>query len=262
MSNEPRANEDQQSEIEQVRSSWDSKAKDWRSQVGDEGDWNRRLCSDPVLFELLGKVRHKSILDAGCGTGYLTDKLERMGADVVGVDLSSEMISTARQHYPDHDFRVDDCSSLSTVDDGEMDVVVSNYVLMDTPDLPAAIRAIFRVLRPKGIAVVVFSHPCFPQSSARVNADETISYDWQHSYYAESQQQDAPWKHFKTDFIWYHRPLETYWKEFQAAGFQVEAMREPRITPDRYHEAPNMQSLHTYQERPLSIAFKLVRPNR
>lgn len=249
-------------EIDQVRSSWDSKAKDWQAQVGEQGDWNRRLCSDPVLFELLGKVRHKSILDAGCGTGYLTDKLERMGADVVGVDLSPEMIRTAQQHYPDHDFRVDDCSKLSTIEDGDMDVVVSNYVLMDTPDLSAAVGSIHRVLRPGGIAVVVFSHPSFPQTSVKVNADQSISYDWQHPYFSESQQQDAPWKHFKTDFIWYHRPLETYWREFRSAGFRVEELREPRIAPERYHEAPNMQSLHTYQERPLSIAFKLVRPNR
>lgn len=249
-------------DIDEVRTSWDSKAKDWRRQVGENGDWNRRLNSDPILFELLGSVRHRSLLDAGCGTGYLTNKLDRLGADVVGVDLSPEMIRTAQHDYPDLEFRVDDCSTLASIPEGEMDAVVSNYVLMDTPDLGGAVRSIYRVLRPGGIAVVVFSHPCFPQTSARVQTGEMISYDWKHSYYEASRQQDGPWKHFKTDFIWYHRPLEEYWREFREAGFRVEDLREPRITPDQYHLAPNMQSLHTYQERPLSIAFKLCRTNR
>lgn len=249
-------------EIEQVRASWDTKARDWKSQVGDHGDWNRRLCSDPVLFELLGKVRHKSILDAGCGTGYLTQKLTSLGADAVGVDLSPKMIETARQHYTEIDFRVDDVSTLQTISDDEFDIVVSNYVLMDTPDLPAAINSIYRVLRPGGVAVVAFSHPCFPQTSASVQPDETISYHWKHSYFEQSKQIDAPWKHFQSEFIWYHRPLEDYWRQFRSSGFHVTEMREPRITPDRYHEVPNMQSLRTFQERPISVVFKLFKPRR
>ncbi len=248
--------------LNDVRKSWDSKADDWQKQVGDQGDWNRRLNSDPVLFELLGRVRNRDILDAGCGTGYLSNKLTEMGADVIGVDLSPEMIRTARHHYPDLDFRVDDCQSLSTIEDGDMDLVVSNYVLMDTPNLSEAVQAMFRALRPAGIAVVVVSHPCFPQGVADVHPDGTVSYHWKHSYYEQSQQNDPPWKHFKSDFIWFHRPVEDYWKAFRTAGFRIEELREPRITPDQYHLAPNRQVLETYQERPLSIVFKLVKPSR
>ncbi len=248
--------------LNEVRESWDSKADDWQAQVGDQGDWNRRLNSDPVLFELLGKVRNRDILDAGCGTGYLSNRLTEMGADVVGVDLSPEMIRTATHRYPELEFRVDDCQSLATIDDGEMDLVVSNYVLMDTPDLTQAVDAIYRVLRPAGVAVVVFSHPCFPQGIVNVQSDGTISYDWKGSYFEQSRQQDPPWKHFQSDFIWFHRPVEDYWKAFRSTGFRVEELREPRITPDRYHLAPNRQLLETFQQRPVSIVFKLVKPNR
>lgn len=251
----------QHPEIDSVRASWDEKARDWRQQVGNQGDWNRRLNSDPVLFEFLGNVRGRDILDAGCGTGYLSNRLDHMGADVVGVDLSSEMIRTAQHDYPHLTFRVDDCSTLSTIESGSMDAVVSNYVLMDTPDLEAAVNSIFRVLRPAGVAVFVFSHPCFPQSAANVHPNKSISYHWNHSYFSESRQQDPPWNHFKSDFVWFHRPLEEYWRVFRQAGFRVEDLREPRITPDRYHEVPNLQSLHTFQERPISIIFKLMRPH-
>lgn len=46
--------------------------------------------SDPVLWDFLGDVRGGDVLDAGCGTGYLSRKLSAAGARVVGVDLSAE----------------------------------------------------------------------------------------------------------------------------------------------------------------------------
>jgi 2-polyprenyl-3-methyl-5-hydroxy-6-metoxy-1,4-benzoquinol methylase len=66
--------------LEEVRNCWNLLADDWRVQVGHDGDSNRRLNSDPVLWELAGDVRGLSVLDAGCGTGYLSAKLRERGA--------------------------------------------------------------------------------------------------------------------------------------------------------------------------------------
>ncbi len=44
-------------EIEEARDFWNGVAEDWRIQVGDEGDSNRRLNSDPVLSAFAGDVR-------------------------------------------------------------------------------------------------------------------------------------------------------------------------------------------------------------
>ena len=66
--------------LEEARRCWNLLADDWRIQVGDEGDSNRRLNSDPVLWEFVGGVCGLAVLDAGCGTGYLSRKLrERCG---------------------------------------------------------------------------------------------------------------------------------------------------------------------------------------
>src|SRR5882762_9003646 len=65
---------------------WSSVAADWRIQVGTDGDSNRQLNSDPVLWRFAGDVRGRSVLDAGCGTGYLTRQLHDRGARVTGVD--------------------------------------------------------------------------------------------------------------------------------------------------------------------------------
>lgn len=79
--------------LEEARDCWNQLADDWLVQVGDEGDCNRRLNSDPVLWEFAGDVSGLAVLDAGCGTGYLSCKL---CARVTGVDLAERMVDGAR----------------------------------------------------------------------------------------------------------------------------------------------------------------------
>ena len=152
-------------EIEDAREFWNRVADDWQTQVGRDGDANRRLNSDPVLWSFAGDVQGLKVLDAGCGTGYLSIKLAERGALVTGIDFSERMIAIARATDPTTDFRVDSCSELSTIEDDAFDMVVANYVLMDTPDLEGTIVAFHRVLKPGGVAVLIFSHPCFRQDA-------------------------------------------------------------------------------------------------
>src|SRR3954447_5157768 len=94
---------------------WNRVADDWQIQVGTAGDRNRLLNSDPVLWAFAGEVAGLKVLDAGCGTGYLSKRLQDRGALVTGIDLSERMIAISRAQYPDMDFRVDSCSELRTV---------------------------------------------------------------------------------------------------------------------------------------------------
>lgn len=246
---------------EAVREFWDDVASDWRIQVGREGDVNRRLNSDPVLWSLLGDVAGRRILDAGCGTGYLSRKLSDRGALVTGVDLSAGMIDIARADYPDLDFRRESISELPSIEDSAFDAVVSNYVLMDLPDLDGALAALYRVLRPGGIAVLIFSHPCFPQGRrSESDGGSRATYTWDFPYFEELQCVDPPWKHFRREFIWYHRPLSGYWKAFAAAGFAVDAFEEPRVSPERMAAGPWDPALAKLSRRPYAVAFRLRRP--
>jgi len=245
-------------EIDETRDLWDRIADDWRVQVGATGDSNRILNSDPVLWTFAGNVAGLTVLDAGCGTGYLSKQLRERGALVTGIDFSERMIAIARRQYPGIEFRVDSCSGLGTVHDAQFDLVIANYVLMDTPDLEGTMRAFHRVLRAGGLAVVVFCHPCFPQGRATVASNgEEINYRWSSSYFDRTKCVDPPWAHFTSEFIWFHRPLSDYWKAFKASGFAVLDFDEPRITEDRYHLAPNARKLNNSKMRPNSVAFKL-----
>jgi SAM-dependent methyltransferase len=245
-------------EIHQTRSLWNRVADDWCKQVGDDGDRNRILNSDPVLWDFAGDISGLAVLDAGCGTGYLTRKLSERGACVIGVDFSEKMIEIARAKAPQLDFRVDSCSALSSVQDGSVDLVISDYVLMDTPDLDETVHAFYRVLNGTGIAIIVFSHPCFPADFASDTPDgKGVQCRWEFPYFSQRKIVAPPWGHFTSDFIWYHRPLSDYWKAFRTAGFDVLEIEEPRLTSDRQHLALNEGELQKSTSRPYSVAFKL-----
>ena len=90
--------------FEETRNLWNRVADGWQIQVGDDGDRNRILNSDPVLWQFAGNVGGLVVLDAGCGTGYLSKKLHDQGARVIGVDFSERMIEIARTKHAGLEF--------------------------------------------------------------------------------------------------------------------------------------------------------------
>lgn len=241
---------------------WNAKAEDWHIQVGHEGDLNRRLNSDPVLWSLLGDVGGLTVLDAGCGTGYLSRKLAGKGADVVAVDAAEQMIAIARRETSadlNISYRVDSCATLATIEDGGIDRIVSNYVLMDILDLDGTIGAFHRVLKLGGAAVIVFTHPCFPFSQSEDDEPPgRMTFRWEEPYFDNRTNDEPPWAHFTTGFVWHHRPLRHYWRVFRNAGFSVDEFDEPGPrTP--YPEGIDPDQLRQIQMCPVSVAFRLLK---
>lgn len=92
------------------------------------------------------------VLDVGCGDGA---HLEALADDIdqgIGVDLSHEMIATARQHagHPDLCFRVDDAETLSTVPAGSVNKVICVGVLEHVLRPGRVLTQVARVLKPGG----------------------------------------------------------------------------------------------------------------
>jgi len=118
------------------------------------------------VVDLLDPSPGERILDLGCGTGHLTDRIADAGASVVGLDQSEEMVETARETH-DHRFvradardfdRADlgvdadePCGAEDSFDAAEpFDAVFSNAALHWIDDQDAVLESVADVLRPDG----------------------------------------------------------------------------------------------------------------
>lgn len=103
------------------------------------------------LVELLDPKAGEHILDLGCGTGQLAQKIAERGADVVGLDASPEMIGQARQNFPAISFVLQDATAMTFTE--EFDAIFSNAALHWVLDARAAAGGIARALRKGGRVV-------------------------------------------------------------------------------------------------------------
>ena len=106
----------------------------------------------------LGPIRQgEDVLDLGCGAGFdafVAALLVGRKGRVTGVDLSTEMLAVAdagriEVGFPQIDFRETAVEALP-FPDASFDVALSNGVLNLIPDKLAALREIFRILKPGG----------------------------------------------------------------------------------------------------------------
>jgi trans-aconitate methyltransferase len=127
------------------------------SMAAETTSWNSELYQSSHAFvwqfgrDLLNKLAPKPgerILDVGCGTGQLTADIANSGAEVVGLDLSAEMIAAASANFPQLRFEIADIAAARY--NSEFDAVFSNAALHWVRDQDAAISAIARALKPGG----------------------------------------------------------------------------------------------------------------
>lgn len=100
------------------------------------------------LIDLLAPKQGERILDLGCGTGHLTGRIAALGAEVIGIDASAEMIHQARKNYPDLQFEVRDGRDFEFKE--PFDAVFSNAALHWIKEPERVIACIARALKPGG----------------------------------------------------------------------------------------------------------------
>jgi ubiquinone/menaquinone biosynthesis C-methylase UbiE len=99
-------------------------------------------------------IEGKDVLDIACGEGYGSHMMSTIAANVVGVDISPEVIAHARNRYGDKvTFSVGSCTDIP-LSNASFDVVVSFETLEHLAGHEQMLKEVKRVLRPGGVLIL------------------------------------------------------------------------------------------------------------
>lgn len=135
----------------------------WESPAG-RARWRRRV---ELLRTNLDKTMR--VLELGCGTGYFTRELAATGASIMAVDISPDLLEIARRESsaPNVTFLRQNAYDLD-FEDSSFDVVLGSSILHHL-EIEAALREIYRVLRPDGSARFTEPNMLNPQIAIQKN---------------------------------------------------------------------------------------------
>ncbi|WP_373895084.1 class I SAM-dependent methyltransferase [Virgibacillus natechei] len=132
---------------------WDNRAHLWNERSVNM--WDNGSRKDIIPFVENHVKEGGKILDIGCGDGYGSYKLYKAGYDVVGVDISSEMITLAKERtmHEDIPFSQGDVSDMS-FENESFDAIMAINVLEWTESPAKALDELKRIVKKDGLLCV------------------------------------------------------------------------------------------------------------
>lgn len=208
--------------------SWSINALPWTAAVREGQIESRKQITDQAIIDAILSRLPRSVLDIGCGEGWLVRELTARNMHVLGTDVVQKLVEEARR-AGSGDFRM---LSYEEIAAGKLkvsvDAVVCNFALLGKESVEGVFGAVPSLLNSHGTFVVQTLHP--------VMACGDLPYrdGWR----------EGSWAGFSTDFSnpapWYFRTLESWIKLFVDSGLQLCEVREP---------------IHPKTQKPASIIF-------
>lgn len=208
--------------------SWHHNVAPWTAAVRNEEIESRRLVTNRAIVDAVLSRSPKSILDIGCGEGWLVRALAEQGVRGSGVDVVPGLIDEA-QRAGGGDFQV---MSYADIARGSLhmkaDAVIANFALIGEGATADLLRVTPTLLNPNGVVIVQTIHPLMG------TGEQPYADGWR----------TGSWAGFSTDFAdpapWYFRTMESWVTLFVTSGLRLIELREP---------------LHPTTNKPASVIF-------
>ncbi len=211
-----------------ILDSWQSNAGNWIQTIDHQEIESRRLVTNHAIVEAVLNLQPCTVLDVGCGEGWLTRALSEHNIEVTGVDAIESLIENARTKGAGT-FLTATYREIATgilFSGKTFDLVVINFALLDQEETELLIHYLPNIIHLGGHLVIQTLHP--------LSVVGNLPY--------RSGWQPGSWDGMKRNFVkpydWYFRTLGDWVRLLRSAGLSMEDLIEP---------------LHPQTEQPASL---------
>ncbi|MBV6625639.1 MAG: class I SAM-dependent methyltransferase [Rivularia sp. (in: Bacteria)] len=210
-----------------VIDSWNQNADSWITTIENNEIESRKLITNQAIVDAITSYSPDSILDIGCGEGWLTHNLTIKGIEAWGADGVDKLIKKAQlinrgkfvvASYEDivnSNIPPTSLIKKGLFEDTQFDAAVCNFSLLGKETVDNLIHSIPSLLKNNKLLFIQTLHPI-------IGCGE--------SPYIDGWREES-WNCFKTEFRtaapWYFRKLETWINLLKSAGFAILECREP-----------------------------------
>ncbi len=197
--------------------SWHKNAAAWISAIQNQAIESRNLATNKAIIDAVMERAPSTVLDVGCGEGWLSRALIDCNVNVVGIDVVPALIEQARKISPGTYYVCSyDEIAESQIRDSKFDAVVCNFSLIGKKDVDCLIGTIPRLLNDKGVLYIQTLHP--------------LTYC--EKEYSKDGWREGSWDGFGAEFSdpapWYYRTKTSWERLLGESGFVNIECSEPR----------------------------------
>ncbi|MBW9332796.1 class I SAM-dependent methyltransferase [Herbaspirillum sp. RU 5E] len=201
---------------------WDSIAAIRDEQVRTGKDHSANFVLAPAILNTLPRVR--SLVDIGCGTGWLTRRAAQYAEVIVGIDPSHESICIGKINNKDERIRyIPEAVETFSKKSKKFDLAISNMAASSSPELQSFISASRKILKRNALFIFTIPHPCFWPLYWGYASDPRFNYQKSFAVEGDFKIQSENSNMMTTHF---HHPLDQYLSTLLASSFHIEEVTE------------------------------------
>ena len=200
---------------ERIVDSWRKNASPWTTAVRGNQIASRTLVTNKAIVDAVLSRSPQTVLDIGCGEGWLARSLAEHGIRAIGVDVVPALIEQAKKSGGG-EFTVASYEEIAAGSlDVSVDLVVANFSLIGKESVENVIRRAPSLLKSGGSLVIQTLHP------VASCGDESYSDGWRAGSWAGFSEE------FSDPAPWYFRTRESWEHLLACSGVRILETREP-----------------------------------
>jgi ubiquinone/menaquinone biosynthesis C-methylase UbiE len=245
----------------------------WNDRAGINGEIYKRMILDPLMFRTVGNFHNKTVLELGCGNGYLAPKfIKQNPRKLILMDISRHNLQYAREKCQDPRiaYLPQDATKTWKIKTVSVDIIYSNMMLNEVADIKTPISEAWRVLKPDGVFIFSVLHPSFDlymyaqeKLGKKSNKLKGLGNYFRRGYAkflmgASSLTNPFLYNKYGKNFEveHYQRPVCDYFNQLTKNGFEVKNLFEPELSKKLLKENPRFRE---YLDQPIGLVFHCLK---